>query len=133
MTIFVSLICAYQRHTPLATKLMKLTNVQRVTVFIWPSSLPMYTTCKLEVRSCRCIVFLDEYVLYYSNHFIFTWVFVDFSVCTSRFFPFVRIFFCRQIGWRCVSHETVSIYWIGFHPSRSSINYHVHFLSIKCK
>lgn len=133
VTIFVSFICAYRRHKTLATKLMKLTNVQRVTVFIWPSSLPVYT---LHARSTQlllhrfpwwaCVVLQQSFHLYLSFRRFFRMYF-------AFYFPFVRIFLCRRIGWRCVSHETVLICWIGFYPSRSSINYHVHFLSIKCK
>lgn len=61
--------------------------------------------------------------------------------CAFLFFSSFASFFYR---WRCVSYSHVSvcvcmcasavlICWIDFYPSRSSINYLVHFLSIKCK
>lgn len=133
MTIFVSLICAYRRHTALATKLMKLTNVQRVTVFIWPSSLPMYT---LQARSTQLLLHRFPWwvcaVLQQSFHLYLSF---------RRFFRMYLAFFFLSFASFCVVEsdgdaflmKQCVICWIGFYPSRSSINYHVHFLSIKCK
>lgn len=99
------------------SKLMKLTNVQRVTVFIWPSSLGMHTVGVLAVQlpslsladiRLMSVFFLWMLLLWQSSHI--NVAFSPFCCCCS--FPSAIIL---SMAVRLHSHVVLTC-WIGCWP-----------------